>query len=492
VTFSSGPQPTFLPVLHTFLIHVTGPHPFSSLLSLTQEIPVSSRKQRQLHKSGLRGLFELGIKLHLTSAMRSNWGPYICEAPIGSGGFATVIRARHSGTFEYVAIKLIGKDQVRTEADRTRLFREISILKQVDHPFIAKSFFCDEDDEHYAIIQEYAPQGTLAELITRNGVLSEPQMQHYFIQIVSALDYLHNVKKVTHRDLKLENIMLDVYNNVKLIDFGLSQVFLDPEGQFTTPCGSLPYLPPELISTGRYSRAADVWSLGIVLYALATGKLPFAHKDFSVLCRQIVASHIRYPGTLNEDLTDLLRRMLCRDPAKRITIEQIKQHPWFPLQEYTSIVEAIESLGPEDPTALDPEVVAQMTAHDMDCSKLEAALAAGEENDLTVLYSVYQRKELSHKVNRILRSLTPDPGLPPSQMSMRVIHPPPLTPRGAGLTKIRVASMSPATERDPGPGDRILPRRGSDSNPAKRYRMPLQRPPARPLMVAPSILDEFP
>jgi serine/threonine protein kinase len=275
----------------------------------------------------------------------------------------------------------------------------------MDHPFIAKLFFVAGEVSNLALVQEFAPRGTLLDLVTKQGRISESQVRYYCLQLVSVLDYLHTVRKVAHRDLKLENIMLDAYNNIKVIDFGLSRQFPDSNSRFTTPCGSPPYMAPELITTGTYTQAADIWSLGIVLYALATGTIPFFHEDFGRLCRQIVAKPIAYPESLSEGLRDLLKQMLCRNPSSRITIDQIKKHPWFPTEQYTAVMDASRTVlhfGAEDPD-IDEDVITTMASNGLDITALRQDLEASEQNEMTVLYEVYVRHKQAEKMNYILR-----------------------------------------------------------------------------------------
>jgi serine/threonine protein kinase len=277
----------------------------------------------------------------------------------------------------------------------------------MNHPFIAKLFFVVAQQDTVALVQEYASRGTLLDYLAQHGPLPENQLKYYFLQILSVVDYLHNVRKVTHRDLKLENILLDAFNNVKVIDFGLGRAFLDAKEEFTTHCGSPPYIAPEILSTGKYTREADIWALGIVLYALATGTVPFYHDDFSSLCREILAKPILYPRNLSDSLIDLLRKMLCRNPADRITAEQIKSHPWFPAEQYTAILHAPDTshVFRDDPGRAEPDssVIAMMRSNGLDCTGLEVALTAGEETEMTILYQIYLRDCQADRVNRTLR-----------------------------------------------------------------------------------------
>jgi serine/threonine protein kinase len=342
--------------------------------------------------------------------MKTHPGTYICESVIGTGGFATVYRARHRTAPVRVAIKFVGDDQLVTEDDHTRLMREVSLLKQMNHPFIAKLFFVTRREDNLAIVQEYMPHGTLLDFLSQNGPLPEPKLKYYFIQILSVIDYLHNVRKVTHRDLKLENILLDAFNNIRVIDFGLGRPFLDPSEEFTTPCGSPPYLAPELVTTGIYTREADIWSLGIVLYTLATGRLPFYATDFNALCRQIVEKPIRYPANLSEPLIDLLGKLLYRNAAERITIDKIKLHPWFPAEQYTTMLHTPETASyfhdGEAARIPDPDIIRLMESNGLCCTGLIEAMEAGEETEMTILHSIYLRGSQSERMNRTLRTST--------------------------------------------------------------------------------------
>jgi serine/threonine protein kinase len=209
---------------------------------------------------------------------------------------------------------------------------EIIIFKQMDHPFIAKLFFATTERDGYALVQEYVPNGTLLDFIHTHGPLAENQIRHYFLQLLSAVEYLHSIRSVAHRDLKLENILLDRYNNIKVIDFGFSHIFPTADYYFTTLCGSYSYLAPELIWTGKYTHTTDIWSLGIILFAMATETLPFHSDNRHTLFQLILTSPIQYPHTLSEDLIDLLSKILCQLPEKRVSLQEVKNHPWFTRQ----------------------------------------------------------------------------------------------------------------------------------------------------------------
>ena len=163
---------------------------------------------------------------------------YLMISQIGSGAFASVWLAQHTQTKIKVAIKIIQKKTIETAEAKTRFNREMALLKQMSHPFIAEFFESIENESYHFLVMEYAENGNMLEFINTKGQLTEPQARHYFSQLVSVLEYLHNEKLVAHRDLKAENILLDRYNNIRVIDFGLSNQFSSAQPQLKTACGS--------------------------------------------------------------------------------------------------------------------------------------------------------------------------------------------------------------------------------------------------------------
>jgi serine/threonine protein kinase len=244
------------------------------------------------------------------------------------------------------------------------------------------------------------------------------------MQLVSVLDYPHNVQKVAHRDLELENILLDSFDNIRVIDFGLSRTFSEEQDAFTTPCGSPAYLSPELITDGKCTMATDIWSLGVVMYGCATGRFPFFHENMAILCRLITTRDVYYPMTLSDELTDLLQRMLCRNPDERITINQIKRHPWFPAEQYASFRKLYDL---EDPMTVDEEVLGMMEGNAINCTNLEQEIASGTDTDLTVLYKIYHRQKQGTAINTILRRRMANHIAPEGQVSLPAMRPEPPT-----------------------------------------------------------------
>lgn len=163
---------------------------------------------------------------------------FILESRLGSGSFASVWVAMHVNLRKKVAIKIISKHSVRSPKTRLRFEREAAIHKEIQHPHIASLFSVTENILNYYLVMEYIPGGSLHQKIATTGRLTEMEAHHYFVQILSALNYLHNEKHIAHRDLKADNIVIDQNNNIRLIDFGFSKYFQNENDPLTTLCGS--------------------------------------------------------------------------------------------------------------------------------------------------------------------------------------------------------------------------------------------------------------
>ena len=266
----------------------------------------------------------------------SHIGSYIFREKLGAGAFSSVYLALDTKTQMQVAIKVITKGKF----DEEKLKREIDLLKTLDHPFCVSFFESLEDSKFFYLVMEYVEGRTVFRLISAKGSLPEWLCRHIFCQLISALEYLHEEKKMVHRDLKAENIMIDRYGNIRLIDFGLSNRFSGDVRILHTACGSPAYAPPEMFKGEDYNSSADLWSAGVVLYALSVGKLPFEDKNLQNLIKKIVSAEPDYPDTMNPQLVDLLHRMLMKDLSCRMSIRKIRSHPWFTQYHYASLMDA--------------------------------------------------------------------------------------------------------------------------------------------------------
>lgn len=165
-------------------------------------------------------------------------GDYAIDKKVGSGTFGSVWQGYHKTTGTKVAIKVVSHNHFSNNENARRFLREVEYIKQLDHPLIAEFYELQEDDQNYYMIMEYVENGNLLEFVNANGELDESRARHYFCELVSVLEYLHDQMKIAHRDLKAENVLFDRHNNIRLIDFGLSNMFTDENPFLSTACGS--------------------------------------------------------------------------------------------------------------------------------------------------------------------------------------------------------------------------------------------------------------
>ena len=259
---------------------------------------------------------------------------YIISKTIGKGTFGKVKLVYDvNNLHEIYACKLLKKSNIKNKNDYLRLKRELLILTNVDHPNIIKIYEIIENNEVYFIIMEYCKSGELFNYIVKNKRLSEEISAFFFYQLINGINYLHN-QGICHRDLKPENLLLSKNYKLKIIDFGLSN-FETGGGLLETPCGSPCYASPEMVRGYSYDGfGIDIWSCGIILYAMICGFLPFEEDENDeyneTLFKNIVNCDIEYPSDLiTENARDLLKRILVKDPNKRIKIEDIKKHKFY-------------------------------------------------------------------------------------------------------------------------------------------------------------------
>ena len=329
-------------------------------------------------------------------------GQYSILEILGSGAFATVYKAQHIFTMTPVAIKVIPKKNLRNKVEFELLQREVSLIKSMDHPFIAMFYEALDDDKNFYLVQELVENGNLLDYVNACKGLSERQAAHIFIQLISVLDYLHNVRHVAHRDLKAENVLLDRNNNVRLVDFGLSKAFTRDDPFLKTTCGSPAYVAPEIIREQPYTAAADIWSTGILLYAMTVGQLPFSGDNISYMLQQILLVNPRMPHHLSPSLRNLLERLLVKEPNTRITISEIENHPWVsgePEACLFSTEKRVDSLKVVDPQHLDSGVISEMRILGIDTSGLVQELTANQINSRTAVYKMLRRQKSMDELN---------------------------------------------------------------------------------------------
>ncbi|KDR73994.1 hypothetical protein GALMADRAFT_141745 [Galerina marginata CBS 339.88] len=266
------------------------------------------------------------------------FGPYLLLQTLGEGEFGKVKLGLHSQWGEEVAVKLIRRGNVDSSVRMSKVEREIEVLKTLKHPNIVRLYDVIETDKYIGIILEYASGGELFDHILAHRYLREKDAAKLFSQLISGVWYIHQ-KKIVHRDLKLENLLLDKHRNVIITDFGFANRFEHKtDDLMQTSCGSPCYAAPELvISEGLYvGSAVDIWSCGVILYAMLAGYLPFdddpANPDgdnINLLYKYIVSTPLSFPEYISQEARDLLGMMLVPDPTRRTSLEGVMRHPWL-------------------------------------------------------------------------------------------------------------------------------------------------------------------
>eukprot|EP00128_Syssomonas_multiformis_P000191 Colp12_sorted_trinity150504_noHs@28014 len=264
--------------------------------------------------------------------------------PLGNGRNGDVFLGVHVKNGQRVAIKTV---QVKNKA-KDRLATEIKLLRMLRHPNIVRLIDVIEGDVETVVITELVTGGELFSRIRESigGRIPEKEMRYYFRQILDGVEYCHQ-HGVSHRDLKPENILLDKKRkNVKLIDFGFGKM-AEPNQDMKTRCGSPHYMPPEIAQGKQYDgQLVDIWCLGITLYVCLCGCYPFEGKNYQELYADICNGDLMFPQTANltPEVKDLVTRMLAKDAKQRLSIPEIRQHPWFVKKERQPLSASFEKL----------------------------------------------------------------------------------------------------------------------------------------------------
>uniref|UniRef100_A0A2R5LEX4 non-specific serine/threonine protein kinase n=1 Tax=Ornithodoros turicata TaxID=34597 RepID=A0A2R5LEX4_9ACAR len=354
-------------------------------------------------------------------------GLYDIERTIGKGNFAVVKLARHRITKTEVAIKIIDKTQL-DPANLDKVYREVQVMKLLSHPHIIKLYQVMETENMLYLVSEYASQGEIFDFISTHGRMPEPMARRKFWQVLSAIEYCHN-HKVVHRDLKAENLLLDTNMNVKLADFGFSN-FFSANNHLTTWCGSPPYAAPEVFEGKRYiGPEIDVWSLGVVLYVLVCGALPFDGSNLQVLRSRVLSGRFRIPYFMSSDCENLIRKMLVLEPSKRLSIEQIKRHRWVQPEGVPAPSVTISS-GASDREAarmgdFNEHIVRLMQSLGIDPKKTKESLMKECYDHHTAIYFLLLERWRAHRPSlpvAVRAALDPPPTRRPSSVAEQALR----------------------------------------------------------------------
>ena len=252
---------------------------------------------------------------------------------IGIGAYSKVILCQHRLTGKKVAIKAIPKGQITSRHAQEKVLREIYILKTVESENVIRIFEVFESEKNILIVLEYAGGGDLLNYVRSKGKLHEKEARLIFHQLVKGALDLHN-QGILHRDFKLENILIDSkYSTIKICDFGVSKIINEGEVIFEQ-CGTPAYLAPEIIKNQGYKDySVDTWSLGVVLYAMVCGKIPFMSESVPEIHKLILLGQFDIPDFISPRLSSLIIQMLQTSPITRITLKKVLKHPWFTIQD---------------------------------------------------------------------------------------------------------------------------------------------------------------
>ena len=289
-------------------------------IPINNENKNKSKTQEKIEKSNTLNKNEVGYKI----------GQYLIKKTLGKGSFGKVKLGIYLPNKEKVAIKILDKSRIKEKDDLIRIKREFEMLSKFDHPNIILIAEIFETEERYYSVMEYCEGGELFNYIVKKRFLCEEEASFFFYQLINGLEYLHSLE-IVHRDLKPENLLLTENNLLKIIDFGLSNYHnANSDSLLETPCGSPCYASPEMVAGMRYDGyKIDIWSCGIILFAMLCGYLPFEDKENELLFHKILQCKVKLPNYLSDEAKDIILKILVKDPNKRLSIEQIKNHPFY-------------------------------------------------------------------------------------------------------------------------------------------------------------------
>lgn len=244
---------------------------------------------------------------------------------LGKGKFGNVYLAREKRSKFVVALKVLFKSQLQKAGVEHQLRREIEIQSHLRHPHILKLFGYFYDVQRVYLILEYAPKGEIYKELQAQGKFNDQRSATYIFQLTDALIYCHS-KKVIHRDIKPENLLLGQKGELKIADFGWS--VHAPSSRRATLCGTLDYLPPEMIEGRMHDETVDLWSIGVLCYEFLVGSPPFEAKGNHETYQRISRVDLRFPTTMSDGSKDLIAKLLKHDPTKRLPLLEVINHPW--------------------------------------------------------------------------------------------------------------------------------------------------------------------
>ncbi|KAH7176559.1 hypothetical protein EDB81DRAFT_42834 [Dactylonectria macrodidyma] len=478
---------------------VTSPHQTVTQPHVAAELrpPQVSDDPRRLSQASYDSSASGRSKKHY----KTHIGPWQLGKTLGKGSSARVRLCRHNLTNQLAAVKIVNRRMAYLVQDSSlaalskwdsslpneidgeirvpmAIEREVAILKLIEHPNIMKLYDIWENRSEVYLILEYIDQGDLFTFINMRGRLSEEVSIFFFRQIISAITYCHSFN-ICHRDLKPENILITADLQIKIADFGMAALHQTDTHQLATACGSPHYAAPELLKNRQYrGDRADIWSLGVILYAMLSATLPFDDPDLRVMMSRTKRGQYQIPDYLTPEAEDLIRRMLQVNPDRRITLKDIWQHPV--IQKYAYLDNLGDTNGQPPDTRkgfqytpvpledLDSQLLRQLRSmwHMFSESDLQLKLTCDQANDQKAFYWLlynYREKQLEDFKPELVHSMSDyhhlKPGAWKKRVATREFSQPRLNGHGRSISKFTVISNAAATD----PGVNHPPHRESQS-----------------------------
>eukprot|EP00945_MAST-04E_sp_MAST-4E-sp1_P006802 g6802.t1 len=360
----------------------------ASLARTPQTEPRRRRTSRRKRRGGSNATAEKG-----STPPTPSLDCYRFHSAVGKGGYGVVFKAQHLDTLEWVAIKAIAKEKIRTKGLQKRVVKEIEVHDRLEHPHIVGLIDFKEDENFIYLVMEYCSGGNLYQLLRRKnrehgGGIGKGQTARLVSQLADGVAYLHK-HGVMHRDLKLSNLLLTRTGDLKIADFGLAIVLELPGEEHFTVCGTPNYIAPEVASVPQQGHGldADLWSVGVVLYSLLVGRLPFDCKNMSETLERVRQVDYTIPSAVPRKAKDLIRRLLHRDPSSRLRARHVLQHG-FIVSNYVAPIDSTEHGAGSNSEALGTSLVVE------DADEPEDAISICDSNTSVFLSTQAQyRKE---------------------------------------------------------------------------------------------------
>lgn len=322
---------------------------------------------------------------------------FVLAEKLGQGAFGKVRLATHIITGEKVAIKILEKDKIFQQEDKNRIEKEIKILKMIRHPNLIQLYQVIQSPKLIYLVMEYSPGKDLFSYIVANKKISEDEACLYFQQIIEGVEYCQKLN-ICHRDLKPENLLLEG-KTLKLIDFGLSNI-ANKEGKLSTACGSPSYAAPEIIAGHKdyFGSRIDVWSCGVILYVMVCGFLPFEDPNTEKLYAKIIEGRFALPSFVTECCKDLIRKIMNKDQDKRLTIKEIKEHPW-----YNSIPPKVNEglLSTQIVLPVDEDILTELEKKKFNTDMVRESVILNKNNHLTTSYYLLVKSRIKLNIQSI-------------------------------------------------------------------------------------------